>query len=142
MITLREYEAEDWTKIDDAVEPFMLVEPLEDFNKVAQRGLAVTAVEDGNVMACGGVAYINHEEGIVWVKVSEKCLEQSYGWARTIRETFRIMMKSLGSMTIITYILTDFCKGEKLARLIGMKKTDKTYEYNGNIYNKYAVMVT
>lgn len=141
MITLKEYEAEDWTKIDDAVEPFMIVEPLEDFNKVAQRGLAITAVEDGNVMACGGVAYINSKEGMVWVKVSKRCLEQSFRWARTIRETFGIMIESLGSMKIVTYVLTDFCKGEKLARLIGMKKTDKTYEHNGNMYNKYMVKV-
>lgn len=140
MITLREYEVEDWGKIGDAVEPFMFHEPLNDFNKVVQRGIAVTAVEDGNIMACGGVAYISHQEGIVWVKVSKKCLRQSFRWARTIRETFRIMIESLGSMTIITYILTDFCKGEKLARLIGMKKTDKTYKFNNNIYNKYMVV--
>lgn len=140
MITLREYDVEDWSRIDDAVEPFLFHE-LDEFHKVLQRSIAVTASEDGIVMACGGIAYINNKEGIVWIKVSKKCLRQSYRWARTIRETFKIMMDSIGSITVITYILKGFYKGEKLARLIGMEKADKTYEFNDNTYNKYMVMI-
>ncbi len=141
MITLKEYEADDWIKIDDAVEPFMFHEPLEEFNQIVQRGLAVTAIEDGNVMACGGIAYVSEDEGIIWVKVSKKCLKQSYRWARSIRETFKLMMDSLGSMKITTYILDEFCKGERMARMIGMKKVGDTYEFKGKMYNKYAVVI-
>ena len=139
MITLKEYEVEDWSKIDDAVEPFMVMN--DDFNRIVKRGLAVTAIEDGNVMACGGIAYINETEGVVWVKVSKKCLNQSYRWVRSILETFRVMMDIIGSMTITTHILENFCKGERLARLIGMKRDGKTYEFNGNTYNKYSVVI-
>lgn len=140
MITLKEYEPKDWSKISDAVEPFMFHEPLKEFNEIVKRGLAVTAIEDGNVMVCGGIAYINDNEGIVWVKVSKKCIEQSFRWARGIRETFRLMMDSMGSMKIATYILEDFCKGEKMARMIGMKKVGETYEFCGKMYNKYSVV--
>lgn len=141
MIILREYKPDDWKEINDAVEPFMFLEPFENFDKIVENGLAVTAVEDDVIMACGGVSYVDNEEGVVWVKVSKKCFKQSYRWARTIRETFILMTKSLGSMKIVTYILEDFCKGEKLARLIGMTKSDRTYEFNDNTYNRYATVI-
>ncbi len=141
MIILKEYKPEDWTKISDAVEPFMFLKSLEEFNKKTKRGIAVTATENGEIMACGGITYTSDTEGAVWVKVSRKCFKQSYRWARSIRETFRIMMDSIGSMTVTTYILNDFCKGERLAGLIGMKRTDDTEEFNGNVYNKYMVVI-
>jgi hypothetical protein len=137
MITLRKYEPEDWSKIDDAIEPFMPIALRDGAN---ERGLVVTAVEDGRIMACGGIAYVNNEQGVVWVKVSKECLMRPYRWARTIRETFRLMKESVDDLRISTYVLSDFCKGEKLAKLIGMKRTNKTEEYNGNTYNKYMVI--
>ena len=141
MITLREYKPDDWKMITDAVEPFMFLEPFGNFNEIVQRGLAITAVEDGVVMACGGVSYASNEEGVVWVKVSKKCFKQPFRWARTIKETFMLMAKSLGNMMIITYILKDFCRGEKLARMIGMEKSDRTYEFNDNTYNRYTAVI-
>lgn len=141
MITMKEYDPKDWLEIIDAVEPFLFLESLDEFNKVAQRGIAVTAVEDGEVMACGGVAYINNDEGIVWVKISKRCLRHSFRWARTIKETFGLMMDAMKPVKIITYIQSDFCKGEKLARLIGMKKLDETFVYNDLTYNKFTVVI-
>ena len=141
MITLKEYEAEDWAKIDDAVEPFMFHESIKEFNQIVKRGVAVTGIEDGNVMACGGIAYVNEDEGIVWVKVSKKCFSQPIRYARGIKEVFKIMMSSMGSMTVTTYILENFCKGEKLAKLIGMKKAGETYEFNNQKYNRYVVEI-
>lgn len=141
MIMLKKYKTEDWTKIDDAVEPFMFREPLDDFNEAIQRGIAVTAIEDDEIMACGGVAYVNKEEGVVWVKVSKKCFKQSFRWARTIREVFSLISESLGRMTITTYILEEFCKGERLAKMIGMEKVDGNYEFDNRIYNKFSVVI-
>jgi len=141
MITLREYAPEDWAKIDDAVEPFMFLEPFEDFNKIVQRGLAITAIEDGVVMSCGGVAYIDNRKGVAWMKMSKKCFRQAYRWGRTTKETFGLIAKSLGNMKIITYILKDFCKGEKVAKLIGMTKSDKTYDFNDNTYYRYTAVI-
>ena len=62
-------------------------------------------------------------------------------WARAIKDTFRIMTESVGNIKMYTYILKDFCQGEKLARLINMKQTEESVEHNGNIYNKYMVVV-
>lgn len=137
MIILKEYKTEDWSKIDDAVEPFMFHN--DEFDQMAKRGVAVTAVENGNVMVCGGVALVNEDKGIVWVKVSRKCLSQPIKYARGIKEVFKYMTDSLGSMTIVTYILENFCKGERVAKLIGMKKVDKTYKFRGQVYNKFMV---
>lgn len=140
MITLKEYEVEDWAEIDDAIEPFSPPMAEEYFLEITKRGVAITAVEDGAILACGGIVYANDKEGIVWLKLSKKCLKQSFRWARTIRETFNLMMKSVGNLKISTYILDNFCKGEKLARLIGLKRIDETKEYNGNIYYKYTAV--
>ena len=49
------------------------------------------------------------------------------------------MKDSVEDLKIYTYVIKGFCKGDKLARMIGLKKTDEYEEYNGNIYFKYAV---
>ena len=114
--------------------------PTKDFLDFTERGIAVTETVDGNVMACGGITYVNDNEGMVWFKMSKKCLGHRYRWARSILETFKIMMDSIGDMKISTYVLRDFCKGERVARMIGLEKTDETEEYNGNIYHRYTVI--
>ena len=100
----------------------------------------MTAIEDGKVMACGGIVLESETEGTIWCKVSKKCLGKSFSWARTMREAFSLMMDTLGELKISTYILGGFCKGEKLARLIGLKKSNETETHNGNTYYKYTVI--
>ncbi len=139
MIEVRLYKKGDWYKIDDAIEPFMPIET--DFDLVAERGVAVTATNGDKAMACGGVTFVNNEQGTVWVKVSEGCAKRPFLWARAIKDTFRLMTESVGHIEIYTYVLKGFCKGEKLARLIRMTRTDESIEYNGNIYNKFMVVV-
>lgn len=142
MITLKEYEVEDWVSIDDAVEPFSPMMPPDGFLEMTRKnGVAVTAIEDEKTMACGGVVYVGKGESVVWVKVSKKCLEQPFKWARTILETFRIIKETLHPMTVTSYIMEEFCKGERVARMIGMKKTGVPYDLNGKKYNKYAVVI-
>jgi len=140
MIALRKYKIEDWSEIRDAAEPFMPPMPAKDFFEMSKRGIAVTATENGHTMACGGIIYAD-DEGIVWLKMSEKCFEHSYRWARTVKETFGLMKEAVGDLRISTYILDNFCKGEKMARWIGLKRTDETGEYNGNAYHKYTAVV-
>ena len=140
MILLKEYEIEDWSKIDDAVEPFSPLMPTEDFKSMTKHSIAVTGIEDGAVMACGGITYTNDTEGVVWVKVSKKCFKQPYRWAKSIRQTFEIMMDSIGNLKISTYVISGFRRGEKLARMIGLHKTGKAEEYNGKQYFKYMTV--
>lgn len=134
----RDFETEDWLMIKDAVEPFMPMAP-SGFLEQTDRGISITAVEDGEVMACGGITFMNDKEGIVWVKVSKKCQERPFEWARTIRETFKLMMDSV-DVEVSTFILSGFCQGEKLARLIGLKPTDEKYTYNGNTYYRFKAV--
>lgn len=138
MITLKEFEIKDWSEIKDAVEPFVPLEPTKDFLEISDRSIAVTAIENNNVMACGGITYLNNKEGITWMKISKKC--KGYYWARTIREAFSLMREAVGNLVISTYILRDFCKGDKLAKLIGLKRTIETKQHNGNTYYKYMVI--
>ena len=137
MILFKEFKTEDWSKITDAVEPFAYVETVETLLK----GISTTAVEDGEVMACGGIVLESKTEGTIWCKVSKKCLENSFSWARTMKEAFVLMMDTLGDVEISTYILKGFCRGDKLARLIGLKKTDETKIHNGNTYYNYTEVI-
>lgn len=139
MIEIKLYKKGDWYKIEDSVEPFMPV--YTDFDYIAAKGIAVTATDNDKVMAVGGVTFINDKEGTVWVKVSKACAKRPIMWARFIKNTFKIMTESVGDIEIYTYILDNFCKGEKLARIIKMKRCDITREHNGNIYNKYKVVL-
>lgn len=133
---MRLYEDSDWLEIKDAVEPFS---PLLPNDSVSERSLAVTAIEGGEIMACGGITFTSDTEGLVWVKVSQKCKRSAYRWARTIRETFTAMIESIGDIEVSTYVVKDFCKGDKLARMIGLKNTGIFQEYKGNKYYKYTV---
>ena len=141
MIDVRLYKKGDWEKVKDPIEPFTPICGKGEFDEVAKRGVAVTATDDNNIMACGGVTFMNDKEGTVWVKVSKDCAKRPFLWARAIKDTFRIMTESVGDIKIYTYILKDFCQGEKLARLIKMKKVGESVEHNGNIYNKFMVVV-
>ncbi len=123
--------------IDDAVEPFSPKQSMSDMLAYTKNGVGVTGVEDGKVMACGGIAYMSDTEGTIWLKVSRKCLENRYSWARTIREVFSDM-EDYVNLTISTYILNGFCQGEKMARMIGLSKTDETEVNNGNLYYRYS----
>ena len=140
MIELRKYKNSDWQEIKDAVEPFSPLLPSDSFLHIAERSVAITGVEDGEIMACGGITFLSNTEGLVWVKVSKQCRKQAYKWARTIRETFSVMMESIDLLNVSTYVVNGFCKGDRLARMIGLKKTDKTEKYKGNIYYKYTAV--
>ena len=137
MILFKEFKIEDWFKITDAVEPFAYVETVE----TLLEGISTTAVEDGEIMACGGIVLESETEGTIWCKVSKKCLGNSFSWARTMKEAFGLMMDTIGDVEISTYILKGFCRGDKLARLIGLKKTDETQIHNGNTYYKYTEVI-
>jgi hypothetical protein len=133
MIELREYNTEDYNAIQDAVEPFCVA---EDEVGITGQGIAITAT-DGDAMACGGIVYTD-EGGVAWMKMSKSCKNNAYVWARTIIEAFELMIESV-DVPVATYILKGFCQGDRLARAIGMKKTDEIREANGNVYYKYTV---
>ena len=137
MILFKEFKIEDWLAIEDAVEPFAPEVPLD----ALLSGISTTAIEDGEIMACGGIILESETKGTIWCRVSKKCSQKSFGWARTMKEAFGLMMDTLGNMEISTYILKGFCKGDKLARLIGLKKTDETEIHNGNTYYKYTAVI-
>ena len=139
MILCREYEVEDWAKIEDPVEPFAPMNPNDDFLQATKRGLHVTGTEDGKVLACGGIMFESDTEGKVWLKVSKQ-IAGSFSWARSIKEVFNLMMEHVGDMNVGTYVLKDFCKGDRLARMINMRNTNETVEHNGNIYNLYEMI--
>lgn len=133
MIELRDFKIEDFTAIQDAVEPFCTA---EDVDRATEQGIAVTAT-DGACMACGGICMAG-DEGVAWMKISKDCKDNAYAWARTIIEAFELMIESV-DIPVVTYILKGFCQGDRLAMAIGMKKTDIKKEINGNIYYKYTV---
>lgn len=138
MIKVRLYEDGDRLKVKDPVEPFSNLGGILD--KEAKRGVAATALEDGEIMACGGVLLLNENEGLVWIKMDKKCSERPFVWARLIKEVFGIMCDCLGKVKISAYILDNFCKGEKLAKLINLKFSNRTVEHKNNIYKVYSMV--
>ena len=139
MITYRKYTTDDWMKINDAVEPFATLVSTKSFVDITKCGVSITAIEDDSIKACGGISYMNDKQGVAWLRISKECKDHPIKWAREIKAVFGLMVKAVG-IEVSTYILSDFCKGEKIAKLIGMIKTEETEEYDGNIYNKYMVV--
>ena len=66
MILFQEFKTEDWLAISDAVEPFASTELLKDFFGVVNNGVSMTAVEGGEIMACGGIIIESATKGTVW----------------------------------------------------------------------------
>ena len=130
-----EFKPEDFDSITDPIEPFCSV---EGDSVMASKGVALTAV-DGDAMACAGILYTSDTEGMIWMKISSKCRANAFRWARTIREGFKFMVKSCG-VDVYTYILDGFRDGERLAKSLGLNKTEETKEHNGNTYYKYVVV--
>ncbi len=134
MIILREFKPGDFDLITDPIEPFC---SMKDDGKTSAKGVALTGI-DGDAMACAGVMYTSDTEGIIWLKMSCKCKENAFMWARTVREGFKLLINSV-DVKVYTYILDGFYPGERLAKSLGLEKTIKTRELNGNIYYKYVV---
>lgn len=137
-MTIREYREGDWEKITDAVEPFVPPTATSSFLQGIHRGISVSGEEGGEVVACGGIIY-NNTEGTVWLKIDKRC--RGLGWVRTIREVFALMKKSVGDLNITTHVLKGFCRGDKMAKMIGLKATDDSVSYNGNKYTKYVTVI-
>jgi hypothetical protein len=139
MIEVRLYQHGDWEAIIDAVEPFSPPFPTEEFNQMIVHSLAATGLEGGRIMACGGITLTSDNNGLVWLKMSKQCGRNAYRWGRTIKETIICMKEALGITNIYTYIVDNFCKGDKLARMVGLRRTDEHEKYKGNKYYKYVV---
>lgn len=134
MILLRKYKPEDFA-IKDAIEPFCT--PLDEIG-LNDRGVAITGT-DGDARACAGVVYTSDTEGYIWLKMSCKCKEKTYEWARTLKEGFKIMINSV-DIDVYTWILDGFTQGIRLARALDMKKTGETKMFNDRKYIKYVVV--
>jgi hypothetical protein len=134
MIETRPFRDEDYEAIQDAVEPFA---GTKDVVGIKDRGVSITAT-DGDVMACGGILYTSDTEGLAWMKISKGCKHNAFTWARTIREVFSLMVKAT-ELNVFTYVIDGFEEGDRLARAIGLSKTDEKEEHNGKIYYKYMV---
>ena len=140
MITVRLYQDGDWEKITDAIEPFSPAVPTDDLIEFIRYSLAATGLEDGKVFVCGGITCIGEDDGVIWLKMSKQCRDKAYRWARSIKEAYICMKEALGIRNVHTYIIENFCQGDKMARMIGMRRTGEYEEYNGNNYYKYTVM--
>lgn len=127
----RDFQISDLNSIEP-IEPYM--EIVEDWDKVKDNAIGITAVEDGVPIACGGV--IVGEEARFWVRSSGA---KPFALFRIIQEAKSILMDSLGDMVYSALILSGFGRGEKLARILGFRKTDKTVEYNNKTYYRYVL---
>jgi hypothetical protein len=135
---LVEFKESHWSEIADPIEPFSPDMQTEDFFKMVKNGVSITGMEDGKVMACGGVSFIDDENGMAWLKASQTCLLKPLKWARRFKDVFRVMREAM-DVEVATYVLSGFCQGDRVARLIGMKSTGEETEQNGNTYIKYTV---
>jgi len=133
VIFFRQFKLQDWIDID-AVEPFCPRFPTDEFSKAVKNGFAVTAVRDDKIMACGGLVFA--AEPVVWLKVAKNCY--SLALAKAIIDTAKII-REIVDAPIYTYILEDFKKSERLAKIIGFEKTSERFEYENRFYRKYVL---
>lgn len=129
---LRLYKSNDWDKIN-VFEPFMVPVDSKDYCN----GLAVTAIDNGRILGCGGIVFVGNI-GMVWVRL-DKNLGSHISAARTILRMFNTMRDLVGDMKVIAYVLDCFERGERLASFVGLKKNCEKIKFNGNSYNKWII---
>lgn len=129
---IREFEIEDWDNIKNVVEPFTLCDvPKEIINM----GWGITAIEDGEILGCGGVLLTGENEGSIWVMLSKEAAKKPVRAMLVIRDCLRIIRKSFELDTMVSYVLQKFKKGKRMAEYFGFYPTGQTIKYRGRKYN-------
>lgn len=96
----------------------------------------LTAVDDGKVVACGGVTI--GEDVVFWMSV-KKNIKRPVALIKAMQEALKSFMANLDVDRAITYIRDGFKQAEKLDILLGFRPTGEQVEFKNRIYNRYEI---
>jgi len=131
-VRIREFKIEDWDNIKDVVEPFTLCDVPKE---IIQMGWGITAIEDDEILGCGGVLLTEEDEGSIWVKLSRKATKKPVRTMLIIRDCLKIIKESFELDSMVSYVLQRFKKGQRMAEYFGFYPTGQTIKYRGKKYN-------
>lgn len=86
----------------------------------AHNSKAFTAINNGEVICCGGVLKIWGKVGEVWVYCSEAMTDNSFGMGREIIKCFRTQFEEFDRVQAA--VKADFKKAVRLAEVVGLKQ--------------------
>lgn len=119
--------------IDELKDP-ELAQAIEDSN------LAVTGIRDGQIVGCGGVHPVNSEQGELWLRLSEECLEHKIDTGRCLISGLRIIEETFPFRQLNAVIQCSYERGIKLIEHFGFKQV-QLREKDGKKYVVYAKLV-
>lgn len=117
MILFKEFEASDldFETIEDLDENWT-----PEFAKAVEDSkLAVTAVVDNKVVACGGVHPVDDFSGEIWIRLSHWCVDHPVRIIRWLRSGFDVVEEKYPFKQINAHVKEGFCESEKLLRFLG-----------------------
>lgn len=98
--------------------------------------VSATVVDDGEIVACGGI--LMAEEPIFWMGV-KKNIQKPIALIKTIKRFISIAMDDLKIDRAVAFIRDGFTQAEKLDRILGFKSTDRQETINNKLYNRYEI---
>jgi len=125
MIYIRKFKTSDFNE-------FVPLEPLpndeiydpEFAQAIEDSELAVTGVRDGKVVGCGGVHPIDKDNGEMWLRLSEDCLNYKIDTLRWVRDGFEIIEKTYPFKQLSASVRCCFDQSIKLVEYLGFVKTE------------------
>jgi len=116
-------------------EDFLAFEPIEPMAKaeikdmefaqaIEDSGLAISAVRDGKIVACGGVhPSLQNGHGELWLRLSETCLEHKLETMRWLVDGLKIIEETYPFTQLNAVIRCCFNKSMSLVEYLGFKRT-------------------
>lgn len=101
-------------------------------------GLAITTVENGEVISCGGIVMQNDDTGVVWMRNSNKVRNRPFFIYDIFKAGLKILDDTMETPHLICYVIDGFREGEVLVKHF-MAKTDEFLEHNNKKYYKYSM---
>jgi hypothetical protein len=140
MITFRKFTESDWFEIDDPVSVYSdkVNDIIKEFFGLLKNGVNFTMVENGKVICCGGVVYVDENNAESWIRLSTRAAQKPLAILKTVKVGFDMITRSLGAINVSSHVLEGFEAGERLAEYLGFKKTEDFMLINDKKYNKYA----
>ena len=136
---IRDFKPEDYFAIKDPIDRFPEEVTRENIESAMKSGVCVTAVDNDEVIGCGGAIVTGENEAELWVRLSQKVQAIKFKAVEVICSGMRVITESLEGFSFKCKVAENFEVGERLVSWLGFKKTSNVEMINNTKYFIYRL---
>lgn len=105
-------------------------------------GPAFSAVRDGRILGCAGVAKLWHGVGEAWTVLGPEACTCGFWFHRTVRRMLGDIIDELGLIRLQAMVLADSERNNKWIKRLGFSFEGRMPKFgpDGKDYNRYAIV--